>query len=197
MKLCSTNLLFVGGVLALTALVVPLNVFAAGGHGGGHGSFWDLKWFILNFTIYCVALYFILRKKVAAGWSARVARLEAEVASRAAELKAAEAELRAAELQLQSLDGEIRSLKEQVARETEHEARQITTDAAKRAERIEGQTKDSLRAERRAAEFAVQRELANTVVKRAEEKLKATLNADSDKALRARALDGVKQLVQQ
>lgn len=197
MKLGFKNLPSTVGALTSVALLAPVDVLAAGGHGAGHGSFWDLKWFILNFAIYCLALYFILRKKIAAGWSARVARLEAEVASRAAELKAAEAELRAAELQLQSLDGEIRSLKEQIARETEHEARQITTDAAKRAERIEGQTKDSLRAERRAAEAAVQRELANTVVKRAEEKLKAKLNADSDKALRARALDGVKQLVQQ
>lgn len=183
--------------VALISLVAPAELFAAGGHGGGNGSFWDLKWFIVNFLIYSALLYLALRKKVAVGWAARVARLEAEVASRATELKAAEAELAAAELQRQSLEGEIRSLKEQIARETEHEARQITTDAMSRAGRAEVQAKDSLRAERRAAEAAVQRELANAVVGRAEQRLKSKLTIDSDKVLRSRALDGVKQLVQQ
>jgi len=182
-------------LLALgSALALPEFAFAGGGHGSG--TIWDLKWFFLNFTLYCVALYFLLRKVVADGWQRRVARLADEVAARAAELETAEQNLKLAELQLQSLPGEVAQLKAQSAREAEMEASQIVADAKRRAERLEGQTRDTLAAERRAAEGLVQRELADTVIQRAAKKLRETLTVDADRSLRARAVDGVKQLVQ-
>jgi F-type H+-transporting ATPase subunit b len=182
--------------LAAAVAAFPVAAFAGGGHGG-HGSFWDLKWFLVNFALYAGLLYYFLRKPIAAGWAARRERLAAEVALRAAELQNAEAELREAELKLQSFDGEANNLRTQIARETEHEASQVTAEASKRAERTHLQTQDSLRAERRAAEGGVQKELADVVIKRAEERLKGELNVDADRILRDRALGGVKQLVQQ
>lgn len=183
--------------LSSAALLVPGVALAGGGHGGGHASFWDLKWFLLNFTLYVVILYVLLRKQIATGWVARRDRLAAEVSSRAVELQAAEVELRDAELRLQAYDGEVRNLRTQIARETEHEAAQIAAEAARRAERIHTQTNDSLRAERRAAEGGIQRALADLVIRRAEEKLKSELSSESDRPLRDRALSGAKQLVQQ
>lgn len=176
------------------ALVVPTAAFAGGGHGTG--TIWDLKWFFLNFTLYGTALYFLLRKVVADGWQRRVTRLADEVAARAAELEVAEQNLKLAELQMQSLPGEVAQLKAQIAREAEMEAAQIVADAQRRAERLEIQTRDTIAAERRAAELGVQRDVADIVVQRAAKKIRETLTVDADRSLRARAVGGVKQLVQ-
>jgi len=182
-------------VIAFAA--APALAFGEGGHGGHHeASIVDLKWYFLNFALYCTALYFIVRKKAAAGWASRCDRLAAEVKARAEEMRSADEELRAAELQLQSLPGEVNNLKNQIALEAEHEVAQAAADAQKRSERLSTQTRDSLAAERRAAESSIQRELADAVVKRAADKLKSSLTVEADQALRTRAVDGVKQLVQ-
>lgn len=178
----------------LLVVIVPSLAFAGGGYGTG--TFWDLQWYLLNFALYCTALYLILRKPVARSWQGRVERLTNEVAARATELEQAAHELRLAELQLQSLPGEIVQLKNTIAREGELEATQIIADAKRRAERLEAQTRDTLAAERRAAEGTVQRDVADSVVRLAAEKLRASLTVEADRALRTRAVDGVKQLVQ-
>lgn len=181
--------------VAVTALLTPAVLLAAGG-ASRQPSLADLKWPWLNFLIYCALLYFILRKPVAAAWQARRAAIDSAVNAAELKNKAMQLELEKAQNLLNSLDEECARISRDIAKEAELESQEIIRSAGKRAERLLTQAQDTVRAERKAAELAIKRELVDLALKQAKLKLATEITLESDRDLRDSALSSTSSVVQ-
>lgn len=181
-------------ILRLFAIVVggavifsDANAFAAvGGHH--HPSPADLLWPAVNFVLYVALLFFLLKGKVVAGLQSRSDSVAAAINKASVEIEAAKAELAAVEARMVGLSGEIDRLSTEISVEGEKESTQLLDDAKQRAKRIVEQAHKSAEGEVKATQLAIRRELAELVVKRAEELLSREINADADKRLRTAAI---------
>lgn len=183
----------------LTALcAVPALAIAAphGGHEAAHhGSSADLIPFWINFSLYVVVLFVLVRKPIASGWASRRDGIAAAVNKGKVERDQAESALRIAKGKESMLSSDIAALLAQVKNDTKAETEEVLRDAHERASRISAQGKDLLTAEQKAFETSLRKELADEVLKRATEILKKDMNASSDAALRTSSLNTVGQLL--
>lgn len=179
---------------ALVALLPDLALAAGGaGHGEGLGS---LKWYWVNYIVFNGILFYILRPKAIAAWQARHARLAGEVRARAEELTQADSMLREAGQRLARVSEDTRLLATEIQRDTEHEVSQTIAEARRHADRIAHQAADLVKAERLAAQNSLKKEVADLVIGKAAERLRATLTVDSDRSLREQTVNAVRQLMQ-
>ena len=174
---------------------VPLLAF--GSESGHHekGSFWDIRYYWVNFLIYVGGLYFILRNTVKSGWESRGSSIEAAVNKGKYDLQIAEADLREAQAKLASVDREIQTIREEIRRSTKLECDEIVADANARAARILAQGKASATAEQKALENELRRELADLVLQRATERIQREINSETDAPLRSAALSSLQGLI--
>jgi F0F1-type ATP synthase membrane subunit b/b' len=186
-------------LLAVVALLVPvLNAFAEAeeGHSAHVPSFSDTLPYWVNLFILVTALYFLLRKKLAAAWDDRAASIETLVRKGELELANAQQELKDAQQTLSTVDQDILTIKSQVAAEAANESAQIVKDAEEQAERMCVQARELADAERRATEKAIKEDLADTVIEKAVARLQRELTPESDKALREASIQGLSGLLQ-
>lgn len=182
------------GLLALLVLA-PIAAHAAAPHGEEAG-FWSLRFFWLNFLIYVTAIFFLVKKPFLTMWAARREEIRSAIESAKDESAAARAQLAEAQSKLAGVDKEIEKLSTDIAVEGQREADEVLVSARQRAERISQQAKDLSEGERKATEASIRRELVNLAVQRAEQKLRQSIDAGSDKPLRDTALSSVRELVQ-
>jgi len=190
MRTVNTTLIRAIAPAALVTLV-PAVALAAGGDGIA-----SLKWYWVNFLVFNGILLYILRPKAIAAWNARHARLAGEVRARADELTQADTILREAGQRLARVSDDTRLLATEIQRDTEHEVAQTIAEARKHADRIAHQAADLVKAERLAAQNSLKREVADLVIGKAAERLRATLTVDSDRNLREQTVNAVRQLMQ-
>ncbi len=175
--------------------MLPELAHAASGAHGHAPSFADIIPYWINFSLYVLVLFFLLRKPIAKGWNGRTEAIAAAVNKGKTEREQAEQLLAAAKSKQSSLASEIAALVAQIKNETAAETQEILKDSAERAERIKTQGKEMLAAEEKAFKSALRKELADEVLKRATDILKKDLNASSDATLRTSSMNTVGQLL--
>lgn len=182
-----------GIVLSTFSLVCAEYAYAAGGHG--KGSISDLFFPWINFIVYVGILFFVLRKPLAALWSARrSAILEAVEASKRANDEA-RVIYSAAQERARSLPSVIQSLKEKLGGEAVAEAQLLQQDAEGRAAKIVQSAKDTLAGEQKAFQVEMRRQFVDEVMQRAEAKLRNEVNEGRDQQLRQSSLKHIKALL--
>ena len=196
------------GVVTKTSLVIGAFVLSAfssfiasaATEEGGHaehvmGSFSDLIPFWINFLIYCLVLYLILRKKVVKGLHNRAILIEEQVNKGARELEKAEQVLREAEEKLSGVSTEVAAIMAHMSSDSKNECVQILREAGDHAVRIKEQAKELVISEQRATENTIKRDLTDLVLKKTTEKISRELTAENDKERRAAALGSVSALI--
>lgn len=170
---------------------------AEGSQGSGHhAGIGSLLPYVVNFTLYAFVMYFLLRKPFINGWATRRAAISEAVESGIRASATAEQLLREAEQRLQMVATRSEEIRAEIRREGSAESSLIVAEAKKRAARVVLQAQESAGAEKLAFERALRREVAESVVRRAEEKLLKEVGMEWDHGLRAASLRSVKSLIQ-
>lgn len=193
--------------LIIAALVLnfafgsPDSALAAGpgGHPTSPPPFSDfvasLSLYYFNFGLYCLILFFVLRKPIQRAFSARRAAIEDKVLAGERALSAAEQERDEARSNLARVESEIAKIQSDIAAETQSEIKRIQSDTAAAIARIEQLASSSALAEMRAVEATVQEELIESALLLARERLRSENTIDEDRVLRASAARKVGYLV--
>lgn len=177
-------------ICLLLLLVSPAISFAASGHDAHHQpSISDTFIYWSNFLAFVVILFLLIKKPFINAWHSRRKALLSGIEAGKAQLREAEEQLRTAQERISLIEKDIAALKDTISSDATTEAEQIVNTATERASRIKEQARLSIEAERKAAEQAIRRELAEMVVVKAGNKLKEGLDPEIDRRLRDAALD--------
>ncbi|RMG44105.1 MAG: hypothetical protein D6719_02440 [Candidatus Dadabacteria bacterium] len=178
-------------------LFLPFAFASAEGHHGGHHqpSFSDIIPFWINFSVYVVVLFVLLKKPLKSGWLARRSAIEEAVSRAERAYKEASEKLHEAKGKLAGLEQEIVTIRDAIAAEAEREAGEILSAGKKRAELIGTNLRETIEMEERAAERAVREEVADYVISKVRDRLINEIDPTFDKSLREAALSGAGRLV--
>lgn len=181
-------------IAAVGSIFLTGDVFAEAEHAShGYGY---LFWYWINFIVYVVAMYFILRKFVASGWDARRERIRYALEAGKRSMDEAQTRRRAAQDQSAQLDKQLSEITSSIEREAALESQKLIDDAKARAIEIQQGATESLGLEAKAQRAQMQREIAEIVLARANEMLRSSVTKESDRALRQGTVTGVKSLLQ-
>lgn len=180
----NSSSLFFAAIVAVT----PNVAFASDGA--------PLMFFWINFLLYCFVIFMIVRKPFALFWQRRRDEIQTAVEAGARELEQAETRLNEARDQFARLDADIVELRKSIESDGEKEAAAIATEATARSERVSSQANDSIAGEQRAMEVSLRKELAETVIEKAQQKLSNEITPDHDSKLRGAALEGMSSFLQ-
>ena len=169
-------------------------LFAESGHSAGAGGFtefWNAylnypgfeAWKFINLAIFLAVLVYLLRKPLSGAFKAKRELIRAELVKAEQDRQAALAQLTETEAKLARLESEAAAIrlnaereavaeKTRVARQTEEDIRKMREQAQNEITRISQQTKLELR-----------RFSAEESIRRAEELIRAGMNADADQRL--------------
>ncbi len=181
-----------GLLLALTVFV-PLDSFAA--EHAHHASIADIIPFWVNFVIFSAVMFLILRRPVLAGWAKRRHSIESAVVGAKEELEAVDAKYLQAQAKLSRLSIELNQLTAEVEKDIELESKQAKEFALAGAAKIMQRAKETILAEEKAAISRIRRDIAETALRVAQEKLKTFVTPDKDKRLRDLSLERVRGLL--
>ncbi len=166
------------------AAMLPALAFAASEGDSHHGSIADLKWPWINFLLYVVGMYFLLRGVIANGWRARAERIANEASRGERELAAATAALSAMRERQTKLPAEKAAIARTLTAEAQAEAAKTISDAEQRAIEIEKQAASRIVAEQQAAVQAIRRQVATKVLNASEQKIKSGISVENDRKIR-------------
>jgi F0F1-type ATP synthase membrane subunit b/b' len=187
---------FVTGTAALllTLVLSPTASFAAGG-AHGHGSISDTIFPWINFILYSVGMFLILRKPLSAGWAARrTAILQAVEAGKSANDQA-RAKYTAAQDRARSLPTVVKELEERILQEGTIECKLLQQEAEHRINKIHQTTTETLAGEQKAFELELRRQFVDSVLELAEKGVRSEMNESKDRDLRHASLRHIKTLL--
>ncbi len=202
MQQVSKALLVLSAVVLSAAALVVINpailMAEAAGHGAGHAPHIShLTWYAINFVIYVGLLYWLLHKPYVSFWARRRAEIVEQVGRGERLLQEAQHKLRLARERLAQLDSSaLTEITKKIEHEGAVEAEQIIKSAKDDELRLRQQLEQNILAERLTAETRVRKELAELVLNKAQEKVKANYSADKDVSRRASAINGAGGLLQ-
>jgi F0F1-type ATP synthase membrane subunit b/b' len=191
-----TVLGFLIGSAAIVSVVLlaPTSSFAAGG-AKGYGSISDTIFPWINFVLYCVAMYLILRKPLSAGWTARrTAILQAVEAGKRANDQARE-KYTAAQERARSVPTVVKELEERILQEGKVECTLLQQESEERISKIHQTTAETLAGEEKAFELDLRRQFVDSVLKIAEKEIRSEINESKDRDLRHASLRHIKALL--
>lgn len=166
-------------------------------HHGGHHAEHTIKelWFhFVNFSLYVLLLYLVLRSPVASAWRKRRETIAASLAKGTSILSDAKKELKEAEVRFASIASDSEQIKKQMTKETEDEISNILQDAQKRAADVLRRGQESAAAEKKIVERVIREELSASVLKRAEEMLSKKTSKESDRLRREASIKNIRQI---
>jgi F-type H+-transporting ATPase subunit b len=164
--------------------LVGIALAAAGGHGEVHNSWLAIDtWKTLNFAILFIALFLLVRKPVANFFASRTKGIEDEI--RELEEKKAVAEKQFAEYQtkFKNLEQESRKIVEEYIKQGEEAKARILAEAEEQSAKLEQMAKRSIDQEFKAAKLRLKQEIADKVMIKAEELIKASISPDDQNKL--------------
>lgn len=171
-----------GAVMAMVA-GSSAAMAAGGGHGEVHNSWLTIDtWKLLNFGILAVAGFFIARKPVSQFFSSRAKDIEEELNE--LEQKKADAEKKLAEYEarFRNLEQESKQIVEDYTKQGEEAKKRIIAEAGAQADKLEDMAKRNIEQEFKAAKAALQQEIAEMAMDRAEAVIKKSIKAaDQDR----------------
>lgn len=192
-----TAYLFIVIALSIFSVIGGGTAFAGehGTHGEHSAGIGSLKLFFINFAVYAVLIIYLLRRQFLTGWPLRRQRIAYAVAQGRERLTTAQEQLVAAERQLAGVKQESIDLQNTIETESRRESEETVRAANSVAQRITANAEQSCRAEERAAQAQIRRELARIVIRQATEKLKGRVSGESDRVMRQSALQGIARLI--
>ncbi len=176
-----------GALIAVTLVLGALgSAWAAseGGHGAVHNAWLPIDtWKVLNFAILAVAGFFIARKPVAEFFSSRAKSIKDEISE--LELKRADAEKKLAEYQakFKNLDQESKEILASYIQQGEEAKTRIIAEAEAQAEKLEEMAKRTIEQEFKSAKAALQQEIVEQAMERAEQVIVASISSDDQDQL--------------
>ncbi len=184
-------------VLSALPLVMVSNLCYAAGkaHGEGHhASISDLTWYFFNFTVYCVMMFFILRKPLAKAWAARCQTISTHVNAAQKQLKDAEARLAHAQAEASAVEARIAKMQSDIASATANEKVRLQAAAEQQLAALKKQSAQLIEAERHAQKNAIEKEISARVLEKAEETLRSEFGNTEDRSYRSKLVDNLKSL---
>jgi len=174
----------VGWSVLLLLSLSGIALAAGGGHGEVHNNWLTIDtWKTLNFAVLAIALFLIARKPAANFFSSRTKDIKDEI--RGLEEKKAEAEKELAEYQakFKNLDQETQNIVEEYVKQGEEAKARILAEAEEQSVKLEQMAKRNIEQEFKAAKIKLQQEIADKVMVKAEELIKASISSDDQNKL--------------
>ncbi|THB73296.1 MAG: hypothetical protein D3926_24090 [Desulfobacteraceae bacterium] len=174
---------FLASVLVLACCTA---VMAAG--GGGHEAK-PVHWIasdtykVLNFGVLIVALFFIARKPVSEFFSNRAKGIEQELADLEQQKADAEKKLAEYEAKFKNLDVESKQIVEDYIKQGEEAKKRILAAAEAQAEKLEETAKRNIEQEFKAAKAALQAQISEMAMDKAETLIKDSISAEDQDRL--------------
>lgn len=184
----------------LGLLIAPHIASAAVEHhaAGEHvGSVADLKYFFINFILYVLLIVLLVKKFAPAAWGARRARIIAQLTASREKIENVEKRVIEARGRLAKVEEDAVAVTKAMQAETLREVQHIKSTAQRAAERIVEQARSSARAEEKAADKVIRRRLVEKALELAENNIKGSMSAESDRQLRQRAQSKLGELREQ
>jgi F0F1-type ATP synthase membrane subunit b/b' len=188
LKITSTGLFFLGILLQTSAVLAE----SSSGHGGNasaahHGPSMSLLW--LNFAIYSVVMYRLLRKPISGMWHGRRQRIADAVERGFTMLSEAQSIHEKLVEEEANLESKLETIREELISGAEEECKETVESARERANRLLNQARQLAEAERNRRVEAIRRDFARLVIARAEEIVENQLTAETDVHIRRAALE--------
>jgi F0F1-type ATP synthase membrane subunit b/b' len=181
--------LFFLGSLVQTSIVLAES---SAGHGSDasaahHGPSISLLW--LNFAIYSVIMYRVLRKPLSGMWHGRRQRIADAVDRGFTMLSEARNTYEQLAAEEAGLETKIETIREEIISGAAEETRETLESARERASRLLNQAHQLAEAERNRRIEAIRRDFARLVIARAEEIIKSRVSVETDLHIRRAALE--------
>lgn len=189
---------------ALFKLILPLvlclglagMVMASGGEGAGHGpeaggghepaaKGWVATdtYRVMNFAVLAVVLFLLLRKPIPAALNARIAGIKSQLEELQAQKADAEKQLAQTSEKLKALDAEGARMMAEYVRQAEEAKQRILASAQAAAEKLQEQTQRNIENEFAKAKTAIQAEVMEKALAKAEAFLKEKITAEDQNRL--------------
>ncbi|MCW5961710.1 MAG: ATP synthase F0 subunit B [Pyrinomonadaceae bacterium] len=171
-----------------------LNFFflaAGGGEAGGFMETWNKyfnfpgfeAWKFLNLGIFIAIMVYLLKKPLSGAFKAKRDAIRADLIRAEEERKAALAKLSEAETRLANLDSETEKILEKARSESEAERERIIAQAEFEAKRLRDQANAEIARKTKQVMSELRRFSAEESVRRAEEKIKGSMDKSVDERL--------------
>ncbi|MBX7136393.1 MAG: ATP synthase F0 subunit B [Oligoflexia bacterium] len=182
-------------VITLTSYLLLAAASAWASEEGHHEAHASLLTSWLTFGAYVALLYWLISKKVGAGWQGRRNSIEFAVLKGKDAVEEAKTRLTTVQAALRDADREVEKIGEQYRIETAREIAELKESVVEKIERSKRRAADAAQAEERSAHANIKRELAELAVRRASEQLATGNTAQKDAALRDATLKNLRELV--
>jgi F-type H+-transporting ATPase subunit b len=150
--------------------------WAAGGGEGSHGGFTSTDWYrVMNFVVLAGGLFFLLRKPIPRALNSRVQGIQDQLKD--LEARKAEAEKRLVECnqKLGALEAEAGRIVSDYIRQGQEAKARILKEAESASEKIQVQARRNIEHEFEQTKAALQREILEKALAKAEEMLKQSV----------------------
>jgi F-type H+-transporting ATPase subunit b len=179
----------------LTSLLLALtwapSAFAAGGHGF---SFAIEGFYIIDFVIFVGLIWFFVKGPARKFLAERHERIKAELEAATRLRMLAEARLADLERMVSGVESEIAAIRSQFKADGEREQARILAEAEANADKLRQNAKKQLEQEMSKLREELEQELVRNVLDATEAKVKARLDAGSQKQLAATYVDQLEKL---
>jgi F-type H+-transporting ATPase subunit b len=181
-------------LMAFLVLYGGLVYASSGGEAGGHGAaaahggesparLMDLLYRSINFGIFFIVLFILLRKPLKQGLTGRKESIEKELEELEAKKEEAKKEYKTLEARISNIKEEREALLAEFKAEGEKEKQKIIDNAQKVASRIVEQAQLTIQQEIQKANLSLRQELSDVAVQMAEEILKKNITENDQKML--------------
>lgn len=169
-------------------------ILLAAGGGSGGGGFTDFYntylnypgfevWKFINLAIFAAILVYLLKKPLSDAFKAKRESIRAELIKAEEEKKAALAQLTTAEAKLVSLDPEKSAVLKKAQDEATAEKIRLATETESEINKMRDQSAGEITRLSQVTRIELRRFSAEESIRLAEQKLRATINADNDARL--------------
>jgi len=156
----------------------------SGGHEeGAKGWVATDTYRVMNFTVLAIVLFILLRKPIPAALNARIAGIKSQLEELQAQKIAAEQQLAQTNEKLQALDAEAAKMMAEYVRQAEEAKQRILASAQVAAEKLQEQTQRNIENEFAKAKAAIQAEVMEKALAKAEVFLREKITADDQNRL--------------
>jgi len=183
------------GILVVFFLVkLSLAAEAEGAHHGVTPSqIKNLIWWSVNFLVFCIILYKLLKKPIVNFFRERREKLVKEYEELLQKKKEAEARYLELQEKIKNLKEEAEAIYQNYVEQGKKEKERILEEARLQAERIKEQARLYIQHEMERAKDLLRRELAEEAVKLAEEILRKNITVEDHKRIFREVLEQIKR----
>lgn len=180
--------------LLMLVLAPAGNLYAAAGHGPA--KLVDLTWFAINFSLFCLFAFLLIRKPFVRFWTARSDEIAAAINKGELELAQAREKFANAQAELDKLTPVyLQKIAQDIEAEGIREAQSLIAQAQQKAEQVKNQAAVTLQAEQNAAELQVRKAVGESILAQVEKAVTAAYSVEQDKQRREVALTNVRALM--